>query len=104
MSGEKVGTPFLLSLLPLLPPTFFPCCPTKQAHLTTPKPLFFYTVDSSPIHSLGWLELRTILAKLHFSYDLELLDKDVDWQRDSQMHTLWKKPKLMVKATRRSRR
>ncbi|KAL2043872.1 hypothetical protein N7G274_003392 [Stereocaulon virgatum] len=53
--------------------------------------------------SLGWLELRTILAKLHFSYNLALLDghQDVDWQRDSQMHTLWKKPKLMVKATRR---
>lgn len=48
------------------------------------------------------MEIRTILAKLHFSYDLALLDgQDVDWHRDSQMHTLWKKPKLMVRATRR---
>ena len=48
------------------------------------------------------MELRTILAKLHFSYDLALLDdgQDVDWQRESRMHTLWKKPKLMIKATR----
>ena len=96
MFGEEVSTPFLLPLFPFLP--------LLPYHLTTPRPSFFYTVDSSPIHSLGWLELRTILAKLHFSYDLELLDKDVDWQRDSQMHTLWKKPKLMVRATRRSRR
>lgn len=70
-------------------------------------PKFFMTPltlkSARYVHSLGWMELRTILAKLHFSYDLALLDshQDVDWQRDSQMHTLWKKPKLMVKATRR---
>ena len=48
------------------------------------------------------MELRTILAKLHFPYDLALLDdvQDVDWQRDSRMHTLWNKPKLIVMATR----
>ncbi|KAA8909875.1 benzoate 4-monooxygenase cytochrome P450 [Sphaerosporella brunnea] len=47
--------------------------------------------------SLGWMELRTILAKMHFKYDLELINKDIDWHRDSEMHTLWKKPELMVK-------
>lgn len=53
------------------------------------------------ISSLGWLEVRTILAKLHFSYDLELVDKEVDWHRDSRMHTLWNKPKMRVKVVRR---
>ena len=46
--------------------------------------------------SLGWMELRTVLAKIHYSYDLRLLDKDLDWQKQSKMHTLWQKPQLMV--------
>ncbi|THC90396.1 hypothetical protein EYZ11_010137 [Aspergillus tanneri] len=47
--------------------------------------------------SLGWMELQTIMAKLIFSYDIELVNKDVDWLRDSRMHTLWEKPPLMVR-------
>lgn len=50
---------------------------------------------------MGWLEVRMILAKLHFSYDLELVNKEVDWHRDSKMHTLWNKPKLRVRVARR---
>lgn len=49
-----------------------------------------------PSSSLAWMELRTILAKMHFKYDIKLLNGDLDWNRDSEMHTLWKKPKLMV--------
>lgn len=41
--------------------------------------------------------MRTTLAKLHFKYDLELLDTHVDWLNDSKMHTLWQKPGLNVK-------
>ncbi len=47
--------------------------------------------------SLAWMELRTILAKLHFTYDLKLQNDNLDWQRDSEMYTLWKKPELKVK-------
>lgn len=43
------------------------------------------------------MEMRTTLAKLHFKYDLELMDTHVDWFRDSKMHTLWQKPRLNVK-------
>ncbi|KAL8724114.1 MAG: hypothetical protein Q9166_008126 [cf. Caloplaca sp. 2 TL-2023] len=46
--------------------------------------------------SLAWMELRTILAKMHFKYDFKLLNEDLDWNRDSEMHTLWNKPNLMV--------
>lgn len=46
--------------------------------------------------NLGWMELRTTLAKIHFTYDLKLLDKDLDWQRDSRMRTLWHRPALRV--------
>ncbi|KAL9016827.1 MAG: hypothetical protein Q9185_005824 [Variospora sp. 1 TL-2023] len=46
--------------------------------------------------NLAWMELRTILAKMHFKYDFKLLNKDLDWHRDSEMHTLWNKPTLSV--------
>ncbi|KAL8661263.1 MAG: hypothetical protein Q9202_005747 [Teloschistes flavicans] len=46
--------------------------------------------------SLAWMEIRTILAKMHFQYDFRLLNTDVDFHRDSEMHTLWNKPRLMV--------
>lgn len=47
--------------------------------------------------SLAWMEMRTTLAKLHYVFDLELLDKDLDWQDQSRMHTLWRKPPLKVR-------
>ncbi|KAL8708610.1 MAG: hypothetical protein Q9220_006546 [cf. Caloplaca sp. 1 TL-2023] len=46
--------------------------------------------------NLAWMELRTILAKMHFKYDVKLLNEELDWNRDSEMHTLWNKPNLMV--------
>ncbi len=49
--------------------------------------------------SLAWMEMRMTLAKLHYKYDLELLSTDVDWLKDSGMHTLWQKPALSVKVT-----
>ncbi|KAI0179448.1 benzoate 4-monooxygenase cytochrome P450 [Hypoxylon sp. FL1284] len=51
--------------------------------------------------SLAWMEMRTTLAKMHYSYDFELLNKDMDWHRDSRMHTLWIKPELKVRVTTR---
>lgn len=47
--------------------------------------------------SLGWLEIQTIMAKIIYRYDLELVDKDLDWQRDSRMHTTWEKPSMRVR-------
>jgi hypothetical protein len=49
------------------------------------------------IASLAWAEMSTILSKLYFMYDLELISKDVDWHRDSLMATLWVKPELRVR-------
>lgn len=52
---------------------------------------------------MGWMEMRSILAKLHFTFDMELVDQGLDWHRDSEMHTLWKKPDLKVRLTRRQK-
>ncbi|KAI0163984.1 benzoate 4-monooxygenase cytochrome P450 [Xylariaceae sp. FL1272] len=53
--------------------------------------------------SLGLLELRLILAKLIWRYDMDLADSSVDWLRDSKMQTLWQKPDLKVKIREVSR-
>lgn len=50
---------------------------------------------------LGWMELCTTLAKLFFMYDVELVDKEVDWHEKSEMHFFWRKPDLVVKLHRR---
>lgn len=50
---------------------------------------------------MGWLEMRTILAKVYLKYELELVDEDLDWMGSSRMHTLWKKPDLKVRVSKR---
>ncbi|KAJ2997219.1 hypothetical protein NUW58_g719 [Xylaria curta] len=51
--------------------------------------------------NLAWLSLRTIAVKLLWVYDLELVNTTMDWHRESQMHTLWRKPDLFVRARNR---
>ncbi|MCJ1314166.1 hypothetical protein MMC25_007846 [Agyrium rufum] len=51
--------------------------------------------------NLGWMELNVILARLVFTYEVELVSTHLDWQRDSRMQTLWQKPELRVKFLRR---
>lgn len=51
--------------------------------------------------SLAWIEMKTIIAKIIYSYDMELVNRDMDWHRDSRMHTLWSKPELIVRVEAR---
>lgn len=48
------------------------------------------------------MEMRVILAKMLWTYDMELMNKDLDWDRDSRCYTLWRKPDLFIKFTRRA--
>ncbi|KAI1209970.1 benzoate 4-monooxygenase cytochrome P450 [Annulohypoxylon truncatum] len=67
--------------------------------------------DSSQPFSLGprvcigrnvaWLELHVTLAKLFWVYDLEPVDPTLDWHKEVRMISLWKMPKLMVRAKNR---
>jgi hypothetical protein len=41
--------------------------------------------------------MRLILAKLLFSFDLELVDKTQEWMKGQKVFALWDKPSLMVK-------
>ncbi|KAI0529939.1 benzoate 4-monooxygenase cytochrome P450 [Xylaria digitata] len=50
--------------------------------------------------NLAWLSFRTIVVKL-WVYDLELVNTSMDWHGELQMHTLWRKPDLFIRARNR---
>lgn len=47
--------------------------------------------------SLAFIELRLVLAKVHFMFDCELINKDVDLERESLNYILWQKPDINVR-------
>lgn len=47
--------------------------------------------------NLAYLEMRIILAKMVFTYDWELVNKDLDFLQEAKLYLLWKKPARMVK-------
>ncbi|KAL8708612.1 MAG: hypothetical protein Q9220_006548 [cf. Caloplaca sp. 1 TL-2023] len=49
------------------------------------------------------LEMSLILAKLNFKYDLEMVNKGLDWEGESHMHVMWWKPELRVKFVEREK-
>ncbi|KAF1941734.1 cytochrome P450 monooxygenase-like protein [Clathrospora elynae] len=49
--------------------------------------------------NLALAEMRLVLAKLLFKFDLELVDKEKDWFGEQKLFTLWEKGPLMVRFT-----
>lgn len=47
--------------------------------------------------NLAYLEMRIILARIVWEFDLELCSKDVEWERDIKLRMLWQKPELRVR-------
>ena len=43
------------------------------------------------------MELRLILARLIWMYNLELVDQNLDWIKANVVYSLWSKPSLHVK-------
>lgn len=52
-------------------------------------------------YSLALLEMRVILAKMFFTYDFELMNKNIDWLGEQRVFSLWKKPEIWLNFTRR---
>lgn len=52
-------------------------------------------------NSLAWMEMNTIICKILWSFDLELVNKDMDIHRDSTHELLWETPPLWVKVLER---
>ncbi len=71
-----------------------------------PLLFFFQTAISKPklptlitflFHSLAYLEMRMVLAKLMWAYDITWSNSaEVLWERDTKGYTLWEKPELRV--------
>jgi len=51
--------------------------------------------------NLALLEMRVLLSKMLLTFDMELTDEGLDWERDNICVSLWVKPKMYVKFTRR---
>ena len=49
--------------------------------------------------NLAWAELRLVLAKVLFNFDMELDLRSVEFERKLEHHTLWSRPKLWIKLT-----
>lgn len=49
--------------------------------------------------SFAYMEICLILAKMHYEFDLELMDKNPDWETQSRIHMMWWKPKLPIRFT-----
>ncbi|KAF1848218.1 cytochrome P450 monooxygenase-like protein [Cucurbitaria berberidis CBS 394.84] len=47
--------------------------------------------------SLAYAEMRLILAKVLFNFDLEIVNDSQDWMKEQKTYALWEKPSLMVK-------
>lgn len=47
--------------------------------------------------SLAWAEMRTILARLVWNFEFEMLDTSRDWEKQQRVFVLWSKPSLMVR-------
>ena len=43
------------------------------------------------------MEVNLILAKLLWRYDIELLDPRLDWEGQSRVHVMWRKPELKAR-------
>ncbi|OGM50080.1 hypothetical protein ABOM_001246 [Aspergillus bombycis] len=43
------------------------------------------------------MELNLVMTKMFWTYDLELVNKEIDWLRDTRLHGMWWKPKLMIR-------
>ena len=49
------------------------------------------------LFSFALVEISLILAKMHWTYDLELMDKNLDWEGQSHMHVMWWKPAVNIR-------
>jgi cytochrome P450 len=47
--------------------------------------------------SMAYHEMRLILTKVLYNFNLELCPESKNWMDHQQVYTLWQKPPLMVK-------
>lgn len=53
------------------------------------------------LYRLSYVEMRLVLARLLFRFDLELAEESRDWMQRGKAYNLWWKPPLRVRIIRR---
>lgn len=61
-----------------------------------------YVADNE-CYSFANSEMSSILAKMHFLYDLHLVDSALDWEGQSHIHVQWWKPALRIRIEKNSK-
>ncbi|RDW56936.1 hypothetical protein BP5796_13003 [Coleophoma crateriformis] len=51
--------------------------------------------------NLAWNEMRSVLARMLFYFDMEICEDSREWNVEQKIHMMWDKPSLNVKITRR---
>lgn len=51
------------------------------------------------MQNLAYAEMRLILAKVIWTFDLKLDAKSEDWMQECKVLTLWSKPELLIQTT-----
>ncbi|EAW12425.1 cytochrome P450 [Aspergillus clavatus NRRL 1] len=46
--------------------------------------------------NVAYMEINLILARLIWMYDMETVNKSMDWESESSLHVMWSKPDLKV--------
>ena len=52
-------------------------------------------------YSLAYFEMRSIMARVLWNFDMQLDDASKGWMEGQKEYTLWDKPSLWVKLSRR---
>ena len=84
-----------VSRSPMVPGTVSERRERNLPNLSTVFPLTLFS------HSLAYAEMRTILARMLWNFDMELCEVSKDWNKQ-RIFLLWEKPALMVKLTERT--
>lgn len=79
-------------------------------HSSANRPYLFFSLTLPPgavggekeiVDSFAYMEMSLILAKMLYTYDMALIEPDVDWVAGCRVHVQWWKPKLRVRLTPR---
>ncbi|KAL3483005.1 cytochrome P450 [Aspergillus germanicus] len=52
--------------------------------------------------NFAYMEMNLLMAKLFWTYDLELVNKNINWVTEGKVHVLWWKPKLFIRFHKRA--
>jgi hypothetical protein len=64
--------------------------------------MFTQIATKIPTSSLANAEIKLVLARIIYNFDMELVDKNSEWMMNQRVYIIWRKPELMVKLKERT--